>query len=83
MRMILIIFQMSRPRQPSGPAERRDARADEPPTTAQLKAANEGPTASTADDASLLTVPVAQSAIAVDAHALQLWIRSSPRSSSG
>lgn len=39
--------------------------ADEPPTTAQLKAANEGPTASTADDASLLTVPVAQSSVAV------------------
>jgi hypothetical protein len=38
--------------------------ADEPPTEAQLKIANEGPTTATTDDAVLLTVPVAQSSVA-------------------
>lgn len=40
--------------------------ADEPPTTAQLAAANQGPTAGTSDDAVLHTIPVASSAVAVD-----------------
>lgn len=41
--------------------------ADEPPTVAQLKAANDGPDklAGTADDAILHTIPVAQSSVAV------------------
>jgi ABC-type phosphate transport system substrate-binding protein len=40
--------------------------ADEPPTTAQLAAANQGPTAGTSDDAVLHTIPVASSSVAVD-----------------
>ncbi|WP_022927797.1 substrate-binding domain-containing protein [Patulibacter americanus] len=41
------------------------AAADEPPSTGQLEKANQGPsTASTTDDAVLLTVPVAQSSVA-------------------
>lgn len=40
--------------------------ADEPHNATQLAAANEGPTTSTTDNATLHTIPVAQSAIAVD-----------------
>jgi ABC-type phosphate transport system substrate-binding protein len=40
--------------------------ADEPHNTTQLAAANEGPTTSTTDNATLHTIPVAQSSVAVD-----------------
>lgn len=40
--------------------------ADEPPTTAQLAAAVEGPSTGTTDNTNLHTIPVAQSAVAVD-----------------
>lgn len=40
------------------------AAADEPPNPTQLAQANDGPTKATTDDAVLLTVPVAQSAVA-------------------
>jgi ABC-type phosphate transport system substrate-binding protein len=40
--------------------------ADEPHSPTQLAAANEGPTTSTADNAVLHTIPVAQSSVAVD-----------------
>lgn len=39
--------------------------ADEAPTTAEIAAANEGPTTGSGDDAVLHTVPVAQSSVAV------------------
>lgn len=39
--------------------------ADEAPTTAELTAANQGPSTAATDDAQLLTVPVAQSSVAV------------------
>ncbi|WP_210492493.1 substrate-binding domain-containing protein [Patulibacter sp. SYSU D01012] len=41
------------------------AGADEPPTAGQLAAANAGPSTATTDDATLRTIPVAQSAVAV------------------
>jgi ABC-type phosphate transport system substrate-binding protein len=40
--------------------------ADEPHNPTQLAAANEGPTTSTTDNATLHTIPVAQSSVAVD-----------------
>ncbi|WP_022927795.1 substrate-binding domain-containing protein [Patulibacter americanus] len=40
--------------------------ADEPHNTAQLAAANAGPTTATTDNATLHTIPVAQSSVAVD-----------------
>jgi ABC-type phosphate transport system substrate-binding protein len=55
----------------TGVAGARDTRyafggTDQPPSPSELSAANEGPTGTVGDNATLHTIPVAQSAVAVD-----------------